>query len=400
MFFDQHLKDVLTLDLATGAVPALIGPPGVGKSSFIEALAAELGTRAFTLAANLLAVKEDLTGARLVSVAGGADYTQVFYPHVDIATAADYAADHPDERPILFLDEITRCPGDVQSALLSLVLLRRIGTKKLPDNLRLIVAGNDSGNVAAFDDASVSRFSIYHVEADAAVLKSYLDACDAGLHPSIAKALRTQADHVFEAPEIEFDDSDYVGDQVHTVRQITTPRTIDAFNRWLQAASKAGALTAMATTVASGDVTVLGAAVQGHLGKTEFATAVYEDIIAQMNKAAGTAGAPTTPIIPQPDTWDDIMAAATNTAREKLLGSLSSAERGQVLAFAMTRNDVDSRLVTAILANGVEVDLRQMISALTNSQILPEHIATVESALAAHPSEQLAQFVNVAQTLT
>lgn len=400
MFFDQHLRDILTLDLATGAVPALIGPPGIGKSSFVEALAEELGTRAFTLAANLLAVKEDLTGARLVANADGTDYAQMFYPHVDISVAADYAAGHPDEQPILFLDEITRCPGDVQSALLSLVLLRRIGTKKLPDNLRLIVAGNDSGNVASFDDASVSRFTVYHVQADAGVLRSYLDACDAGLHPSIAKALRARADHVFEAPEIEFDDSDYTGDQVQAVRQITTPRTIDAFNRWLQAAAKTGVLAKMATTVASGDVTVLSAAIQGHLGKTEFANAVYDDIVEQMNKAAAAAGTPVAPIIPQPDTWDDIMAATTNTAREELLGTLSSAERGQVLAFAMTRGDVDSRLVTAVMGKGVEVDLRQMISALTNSQILPEHIAAVAAGLASHPNEQLTQFANVAQTLT
>jgi hypothetical protein len=399
MLFDQNLRNVLTLDLAHGAVPALIGPPGVGKSSFIEALVAEQGTKAFTLAANLLAVKEDLTGARLVANADGTDYTQVFYPHVDIAAAADYAATHPDENPILFLDEITRCPGDVQSALLSLVLLRRIGTKKLPDNLRLIVAGNDSGNVAAFDDASVSRFTIYHVEADAGVLRSYLDQSNVGLHPSVAKALRTHADHVFEAPAIELDDSDYSGDQVNTVRQITTPRTIEMFNRWLQAATKTGVLAQMATTIASGETTVLAAAIEGHLGKTEFASAVYEDIIEQMNKAAVTAGTPVAAVIPQPDTWDDIAAAQTHSARESLLDNLSAAERGQVLAFAMTKSDVDPRLLTAITSKNVEVDLRQMLSALTSSQILAEHIETVRKALTTHPNAQLEQFAKVAETL-
>lgn len=136
-----------------------------------------MGTKAFVLPVNQLAAKEDLTGGRLVPYTkddGSTAHKQVFYPHHVIQEAIDYAIANPREWPILFLDEINRTTADVTSGALTLVTLRKMGHVELPDNLRLMIAGNDKGNVVALDDASLSRFVLIHVEPDAGTLMNIL----------------------------------------------------------------------------------------------------------------------------------------------------------------------------------------------------------------------------------
>ena len=99
----------------------LIGEPGIGKSSWVEALGEKMGTKCFTLAVNQLADKADLTGARLVPVlkadgSPSSEYEQVFYPHQVINQAIAYAEAHPAETPILFLDELNRTTPNVTAA--------------------------------------------------------------------------------------------------------------------------------------------------------------------------------------------------------------------------------------------------------------------------------------------
>lgn len=84
MKFNDTLTTLVKQALEVGATPALMGEPGIGKSSFIEALAYSMGTKAFVLPCNQLADKADLTGARLVPYTkddGTQSYKQVFYPH-------------------------------------------------------------------------------------------------------------------------------------------------------------------------------------------------------------------------------------------------------------------------------------------------------------------------------
>lgn len=147
MKFDKTLMTCVSANVHDNLVPMLLGEPGIGKSSWVEALATKLKTKCFTLACNQLADKADLTGARLVPVTdkdGNVnDYKQVFYPHAVIHDAIEYAIAHPDETPILFMDELNRTTPDVTSEALSIPTLRSIGSKQLPPNLRVITAGND-----------------------------------------------------------------------------------------------------------------------------------------------------------------------------------------------------------------------------------------------------------------
>ena len=69
MKFDKTLMTCVSANVHDNLVPMLLGEPGIGKSSWVEALATKLKTKCFTLACNQLADKADLTGARLTKTA-------------------------------------------------------------------------------------------------------------------------------------------------------------------------------------------------------------------------------------------------------------------------------------------------------------------------------------------
>ena len=248
MKFDATLDTLVDQLLTTGSVPALMGEPGIGKSSFVEALAEKNSTTCFTIAVNQLAEKADLTGGRLVPTPDGKDFAQAFFPHEEITAAIDYAEDHPQETPILFLDEINRAASDLTSAVLTLVTARKIGRKKLPHNLRLVVAGNDKGNITSMDDASVSRFVLLPVEPDAATLIQILES-SGSMNPWVKQILTAQPNLVFSKAEPtgtladgsnDDDDDDaqtmQIGDLYEAdeaMVQFATPRTIEAVSKWL-----------------------------------------------------------------------------------------------------------------------------------------------------------------------
>ena len=120
MKFDNVLMTCVRKDLEKNLIPMLLGEPGIGKSSWLMALAGLMHTKCFVLACNQLADKADLTGARLVPVTDEdgnvKSYKQEFYPHAVIHDAIEYANEHPHETPILFMDELNRTTPDVRGA--------------------------------------------------------------------------------------------------------------------------------------------------------------------------------------------------------------------------------------------------------------------------------------------
>ena len=205
MKFDQTLMTLVRRNIEQNTIPMLLGEPGIGKSSWLTNLAALMHTSCFTLACNQLADKADLTGARLVPVTetqtdnNGNEilvttgYKQVFYPHAVIHDAIEYAEKHPRETPILFLDELNRTTPDVTSEALSIPTLRSIGSKNLPNNLRVVIAGNDKGNVTSLDEASISRFVLYHVEPD---VQTFFQV-EPDLNPFIKTVLQPHPECIF-----------------------------------------------------------------------------------------------------------------------------------------------------------------------------------------------------------
>ena len=329
MKFNDTLTDVVSIDLEMDIVPALMGEPGIGKSSFVEELARTNNTRAFVLPCNQLADKADLTGARLVPTADGKSYSQVFYPHHVVQEAIEYALGNPNEFPILFLDEINRTTPDVTSAALTLVTLRRLGSVELPDNLRLMIAGNNKGNVTTLDEASLSRFAIYNVEPDAATLINLLGD---DLNPWVKDVLVRFPKMVFakSAPK---------------AYQLTTPRTIDAVSRWLNRVPEATLQEYLQTAVQidDRDTTLLHEVLEGHIGNTDFTTQLVANITASLTN--GGAGKPIQRTVPKPRVYAQLKAATSASALQGVIGSMTDRDKSGSLLYALHEKADNKRLI-------------------------------------------------------
>lgn len=388
MKFNETLTEIITADLEVGAVPALMGEPGIGKSSFVEALALNMNTKAFTLSCNLLADKSDLTGARLVPYKndkGEEDYKQVFYPHETIRAAIDYAEQNPREWPILFLDEINRTGSDTTSALLSLPTERRIGSIPLPKNLRLMVAGNDKGNVVALDDASVSRFSIYHVEPEAQTLIGILGS---EINPHVKAVLVKYPNLVFEKamPSAVFSDGtdddddtpattfEHLMDASEEMLQLTTPRTIDSISRWLNAVSQDKLQEYLQTPVMLGDTesTLLNEVIEAHIGRTMFATHLVSEIAVAIN--SGTATQAQSLTAPKPNCYTDLKAAGSVTDLENVIASLTDHEKSGSLLYSLFER-ADNQVLIEQLAqqtSALEPDHNRLLIQLAAQSMLDD----------------------------
>lgn len=371
MKFDATLNTLVDQLLATGSVPALMGEPGIGKSSFVEALAEKNSTTCFTIAVNQLAEKADLTGGRLVPTPDGKDFAQAFFPHEEITAAIDYAEAHPQETPILFLDEINRAASDLTSAVLTLVTARKIGRKKLPHNLRLVVAGNDKGNITSMDDASVSRFVLLPVEPDAATLIEILEA-SGSMNPWVKQILTAQPNLVFSKAEPtgtlvdgsnDDDDDDaqtmQIGDLYEAdeaMVQFATPRTIEAVSKWLNVFhADASPLLEMLTTLVTdtssmrpgsndAEISQLQQTLECFTGPTGFTSALLSVMTRDLT-AGNVSTQASTLTVPKPSSYAFLKQASTVTDLEQVVSTLSDADKSGALLYALYESADNSRLL-------------------------------------------------------
>lgn len=134
----------------------LLAAPGVGKSHMIADAAADAGLPCRSLLGTQIA-PEDVSGIpKLVGE------RSVFCPPRVLLPEA--------EAPFcLFLDELPACAPDVQKAMYSLLLERRIGEHALPQGSWVVAAGNraqDRALVRSLSSALVNRVFILNVEVD------------------------------------------------------------------------------------------------------------------------------------------------------------------------------------------------------------------------------------------
>lgn len=362
MLFNEMLVDTTIDLLEAGRVPALMGEPGIGKSSFVEDVARRTNTRCFTLPCNLLADKADLTGARLVLDEKTGIWSQKFFPHDTISQAISYAKNNPNEQPILFLDEINRTTSDVTSGTLTLVTLRRIGNEDLPKNLRIIVAGNDKGNVTALDDASISRFAIINVAPDASTL---IEILGDNLHPWVKKVLEKHPETVFvkntneqiavDGQDDEDDDATVsvfdLFDGTEEIRPFATPRTIDGVSRYLNVLSFDKIASLMATPSVTRDgrnISYLQEVIEGLTGNTSFTTLLMGIISDELSK--GSAGTQNAQRVVKPRIYDKLKEASKTSidAINQVIATMTDNDASGCFVFAMYEREDNTTIIQAL----------------------------------------------------
>lgn len=362
MKFDNTLMTLVSLDLDAGLIPMLLGEPGIGKSSWVEALGKLKHTKVFVLPCNQLADKADLTGARLIPTKDGKSYEQVFYPHSIISRAITYAEENPRETPILFMDELNRTTPDVTSEALSIPTQRAIGNAKLPENLRIITAGNDKGNVTSLDEASISRFVLYHVEPDTATFLSL----DPDMNPFVKTTLQKHPECIFgktihyattsgnndDDDETEVDLDAIIGDDEEML-QIATPRTIMGVSRWLNAMNQS-TLQALLNDVRSingENISMLQEALEGHTGRTTFTTFLLEEIATNiMTMTTNTANT-----VSKPQVYDSLKTCQTvDQMTDMISNQLSDRDKSGCLVYALYEKEDNTRLINALLASDLK----------------------------------------------
>lgn len=345
MKFDSNLQLAVKANLDSNLVVMLLGEPGIGKSSWVESLAAQSHTKCFTLACNQLADKTDLTGARLVPVTDKdgqvVTYKQKFYPHETVMEAISYAENNPREFPILFLDEINRTPSDVTSALLSIPTMRQLGQFKLPNNLRIMVAGNDKGAVTALDTASISRFVVYPVSPD---VSTFL-AVNPDLHEIVKKTLTEHPELIFtkSTSEVDEDNIDEILDDMDKMEQFTTPRTITAISRWLNAMSSDDLLNL--SQVMDGDVSMLEQIIYAHVGQTPFGIHLAANLMSSLSNQSFTSVS-TGPA--KPSCFDEFKSYIEFNELLEYAQNMTASERSGCLVYALCEPEDNHGVIIAL----------------------------------------------------
>lgn len=379
MKFDNTLKKVIRMDVENGLIPMLLGEPGIGKSSWVEDLAKDMGTKCFTLAVNQLADKADLTGARLIPVKldnGETTYKQYFYPHAVIHDAIEYAKNNEDETPILFMDELNRTTPDVTSEALSIPTLRSIGSVKLPKNLRVITAGNDKGNITSLDEASISRFVLYKVEPDTDTFVKL----DDNLNKYIKETLDKNPELIFckkiELVKGEDDEGnvyeedlsiDDFGDFDEDMNQITTPRTIMGTSLWLNSLSDYDIKKLI--NEEHDNVSLLEECIIAHVGETLFANKLLETIVEDFqNKVmVNITNKPKMPL-----KYNNLKKITKRDELEEEINKLSDEDKMDTLIYALYENNDNENLIIPLSKSFDKITgdkLRNLISLINQSEV-------------------------------
>ena len=125
-------------------VPVAIGKPGVAKTSVLMALASALNRKLYILTGSIRE-PADIGGYptlhEIVMDDGGKMVCMKIVP-------PEYVVRALSEPHILFIDELTCCHPQTQSAMLAICAERRVGDQYLPDDLLIFAACNPPGTAA------------------------------------------------------------------------------------------------------------------------------------------------------------------------------------------------------------------------------------------------------------
>ena len=113
----------------------LWGPPGIGKSDIVHQIGEYMNAHVIDVRLSLW----EPTDIKGIPYFDSNANKMVWAPPMELPDA-EMAAQH--EAIILFLDEMNSAAPAVQAAAYQLILNRKVGTYKLPDNVYIVAAGN------------------------------------------------------------------------------------------------------------------------------------------------------------------------------------------------------------------------------------------------------------------
>lgn len=157
----------------------LWGPPGIGKSDIVEQLGAQMKAHVIDVRLSLW----EPTDIKGIPYFDSNNNSMVWAPPSELPNA-EMAAKH--DKIILFLDEMNSAAPAVQAAAYQLILNRKVGTYKLPDNVFIIAAGNregDRGVTYRMPAPLTNRF--VHLEMKATYDDWFEWAVDNNVHPDV-----------------------------------------------------------------------------------------------------------------------------------------------------------------------------------------------------------------------
>jgi hypothetical protein len=140
----------------------LWGPPGIGKSELVENITRDLGGYMIDLRLGQME-PTDIRGIPFYNKDSG---KMDWAPPVELPDD-ELAGQYPVV--VLFLDELNSAAPSVQSAAYQLILNRRIGKYKLPDNVVMVAAGNresDKGVTYRMPTPLANRFIHQEMKVD------------------------------------------------------------------------------------------------------------------------------------------------------------------------------------------------------------------------------------------
>ena len=140
----------------------LWGPPGIGKSELVEGITTELGGYMIDLRLGQME-PTDIRGIPFYNKdLGKMDWA----PPIELPDE-ELASQYPIV--VLFLDELNSAPASTQAAAYQLILNRRVGKYRLPDNVVMVAAGNresDKGVTYRMPTPLANRFIHQEMKVD------------------------------------------------------------------------------------------------------------------------------------------------------------------------------------------------------------------------------------------
>ena len=192
----SQIQKAIKRNMSTNLPMLIESSPGLGKTSLIEQLHAETGRKLFSL---ILSMRQpvDLVGLPVPNL----KELTVVWLQSGFLPPSDY-----EQECTLFIDELANCSGMMQTAALSLIHERRIGSYNLPKQCAIVAATNRASDKAGSNQIITSmrsRFKCYTMQADLNDLLEH--ALQEKWHPYVIAYLRKNPDnlHFFDPRNIQ-----------------------------------------------------------------------------------------------------------------------------------------------------------------------------------------------------